>query len=314
MPASAQWQDVYSLIPPQINASGIHLWPFDPTCPVDVRFWSFDRPSTMRANRHEYMEVLYVLSGGLTVEVEQRNVPVTEGALFVMGGNLLHRVTEFHTRGTQAATLYFMPGFICPAGMAGEHGQYLRPFLDQDTQFPHVIDPSTGVSRRAFELMLRIQSEMREQQPGSRLMVRAHLQLILADLFRHYSTSTDISEGRRHALERVRTALEFIDRHHCEHVALQDVSDLVRLSRTQFARIFRQATGQSFIAYLQQRRVEHAKELLASTDKSIAEISQEAGFGNQSYMGVVFRDVVQMSPKEYRHRISRRSDQISIIP
>jgi AraC-like DNA-binding protein len=307
MALTTSWEDIYTLIPPQIDAAGVHLWPFNAFCPVDVRWWVFDRQTTLPPSRHEYLEILYVLSGGLCIEVEGRLVTVHEGELFVMGGNLMHRVTGLGTRGAQAATIYFMPNFVCPPGLAGESGLYLEPFLYQDTQFPHVIAGSTGIPTRSFELIMRIQSELREAQPGGRLMVRAYLQLILAELFRHYACSNEISQRRRRDLDRVRAALEFLDQHHADRVTLDDAASLVPMSRTQFVRSFRQATGQSFIAYLQSLRVNHAKQLLATTEKTIAEVALEVGFGSQSYFGVVFRDMVQMSPKDYRKRLVERS-------
>ena len=60
------------------------------------------------------------------------------------------------------------------------------------------------------------------------------------------------------------------------------------------------ATGQSFMAYLNHCRIERAQALLAMTDKSVSDISQEMGFCDQSYFGTVFRKLVGMTPAAYR--------------
>ena len=312
MIAAANYQDLYALIPSQIDSDGIHLWPFDPTCPVDVRFWSFEHPVSLPLSRHEYMEILFVPSGELRLEVENRELTVNEGDLFVIGSNLLHRVIGYQRNATLAATLYFMPTFICPSGPATESGQYLRPFVYQDAQFPHVITAETDLPTRAFELMLRIKNELHGGRPGARLMVRACLQLLLAELFRYYATRTDVTERRCQAFERIRGAVEYLETHLAEHVTLQEMASQSRMSRSHFVRSFRQATGQSFVSYLLLRRIECAKQLLATTDKSIAEISQGSGFGNQSYFGSVFRELVGMSPKDYRYRFNHRPDELSL--
>lgn len=64
--------------------------------------------------------------------------------------------------------------------------------------------------------------------------------------------------------------------------------------------LFKEVTGQSFVAYLNGYRVTKAQGLLASTDKPIAEISLEAGFCTQSYFGMVFRRVTGVTPLAYR--------------
>jgi transcriptional regulator GlxA family with amidase domain len=73
-----------------------------------------------------------------------------------------------------------------------------------------------------------------------------------------------------------------------------------------FMHLFKEVTGQSFVAYLNRFRVARARSLLASTDKAISEISLETGFCNQSYFGVIFRRITGMTPLEYR--LNRRGD------
>jgi transcriptional regulator GlxA family with amidase domain len=65
-------------------------------------------------------------------------------------------------------------------------------------------------------------------------------------------------------------------------------------------RFFRQVTGQSFIAYLNQFRIARAEILLTSTTLSLAEISATTGFCDQSYFGLVFRRLMHCTPLQYR--------------
>ena len=72
------------------------------------------------------------------------------------------------------------------------------------------------------------------------------------------------------------------------------------MSASHFMSFFKRATGQSFMAYLNHCRIERAQALLAMTDKSVSDISQEMGFCDQSYFGTVFRKLVGMTPAAYR--------------
>ncbi len=65
-------------------------------------------------------------------------------------------------------------------------------------------------------------------------------------------------------------------------------------------RFFKRATQQSFVSYLNQYRVARAQTLLASTNLSIAQISEEVGFYDQSHFGMVFRKLVHTTPRQYR--------------
>ena len=56
-------KDHFSVIEPQINAEGVHVWPFDVSCPVDVLFLTEDGQHSVRMNRHGYFEILFLCSG-----------------------------------------------------------------------------------------------------------------------------------------------------------------------------------------------------------------------------------------------------------
>ena len=56
-------KDHFSVIEPQINAEGVHVYPFDVSCPVDVLFLTENGRHSVRMNRHGYFEILYLCSG-----------------------------------------------------------------------------------------------------------------------------------------------------------------------------------------------------------------------------------------------------------
>ena len=72
-------KDHFSLVEPQINADGVHVWPFDVSCPVDVLFLTEDGRHNVRMNRHGYFEVLYFCSGSADCHIQDRLLPVGEG-------------------------------------------------------------------------------------------------------------------------------------------------------------------------------------------------------------------------------------------
>jgi transcriptional regulator GlxA family with amidase domain len=96
-----------------------------------------------------------------------------------------------------------------------------------------------------------------------------------------------------------------MDQHYAERISLDTSASMVGMSKSHFKTFFKQVTGQTFVAHLDRFRVAKAQALLASTDKSIADISQETGFCSQSYFGVVFKKFAHTSPHQYRkHRLT----------
>ena len=81
---------------------------------------------------------------------------------------------------------------------------------------------------------------------------------------------------------------------------LSDAAAAASISVAHFSHIFHKETGVPFTSYVQSRRIEEAKRLLAETDKNITEICFECGFNSLTHFNRVFRRGVGCSPKQSR--------------
>jgi AraC-like DNA-binding protein len=95
---------------------------------------------------------------------------------------------------------------------------------------------------------------------------------------------------------------EYLGARYGERVKVQDAARLCAMSNSYFMDFFKRVTGQSFLAYLNHFRIAKAESLLVSTEKSIADISQEISFCDQGHFAKAFRKSVGMTPLDYRHQ------------
>jgi transcriptional regulator GlxA family with amidase domain len=72
------------------------------------------------------------------------------------------------------------------------------------------------------------------------------------------------------------------------------------MSRRNFTRHFRDATGTSFKQWLLNQRVAHAQQMLERSEVSIEMVAQEAGFGSALSLRQHFRAALRTSPSAYR--------------
>lgn len=79
----------------------------------------------------------------------------------------------------------------------------------------------------------------------------------------------------------------------------------VCMSDNYFSHVFKKETGISFIDYVNQERIEKAKELLLSTDDKIYEIAERVGISSANYFGILFRRMTGKSPNEFREEKNR---------
>jgi AraC-like DNA-binding protein len=102
------------------------------------------------------------------------------------------------------------------------------------------------------------------------------------------------------AVRRVRSLVE--ERFRDPELTFADAAACAGLSLSHFSRLFRQATGMTFVHYAQSRRIEEAKHLLAEAGKSITEICFACGFNSLTHFNRVFRQAEGCSPGQYRRK------------
>lgn len=101
----------------------------------------------------------------------------------------------------------------------------------------------------------------------------------------------------------MRRVSDYIDAHLNESVELVELSAIAGLSMFHFARQFKHSVGMTPHYYLVSRRVERAKELLAGTNLSLSEIAFTVGFADQSHLTRHFRQIVHITPGQFRHSV-----------
>ena len=88
---------------------------------------------------------------------------------------------------------------------------------------------------------------------------------------------------------------------HEEH-SIDALAARVAMSRRNFTRHFRQATGTTVKQWLLKQRLLHAQHLLETSDVSVERVAQAAGFGNALALRQHFRPAFRTSPSDYRKR------------
>lgn len=100
----------------------------------------------------------------------------------------------------------------------------------------------------------------------------------------------------------IEKAIAYINVHYAAALSLEDVARRFLFSRSQFTRSFRQHTGQSFLEYLNARRIEQARKLLIETDWTSAMITRYVGFSSPAYFHRLFLRETGMTPMKFREK------------
>lgn len=96
----------------------------------------------------------------------------------------------------------------------------------------------------------------------------------------------------------IATMRERIDK----NLTMSQLARRAQLSRSQLGRLFQQQVGMAPTAYLQQLRLEQARQYLTSSTMSVKQIASACGFGNPNHFSRLFHEQVGTTPTAYRKR------------
>ncbi|UQZ32571.1 DNA-binding response regulator [Paenibacillus sp. PK3_47] len=85
-------------------------------------------------------------------------------------------------------------------------------------------------------------------------------------------------------------------------LGIEEVANKIGISSSYFCLLFKNRFAMTFVEYVTQQRIEAAKFMLSSSDKSIAAISSGLGYQERRYFTKVFLKQTGMTPKEYRDK------------
>jgi len=111
------------------------------------------------------------------------------------------------------------------------------------------------------------------------------------------------------APHRLKRVLGCIEARLAEPVQVSELASEVHMSPFHFTRMFKLATGHAPHKYLTLRRMERARELLATSDMPIAAIAAAVGYQTQAHFTGVFARHSGATPKVYRVRHRRPAEQ-----
>jgi AraC-like DNA-binding protein len=85
-------------------------------------------------------------------------------------------------------------------------------------------------------------------------------------------------------------------------LGMEKVAEALNISRNYLSKQFKKETGQSFPEYLNNQRLQKAKDLLKNTTLSISEIAFQCGYNSLEYFNRVFKDREKCTPGDFRTR------------
>ncbi len=190
--------------------------------------------------------------------------------------------------------------------------QFRRRFPDVDWRPEYLVTESPGVCcgggvNAASDLSLYLVEKFcgREVAVQCAKAMLLEVPRIWQVAFAHLDVRRDHEDGA------ILRAQEWLHEHYDREVRLEALASRIGMSPRNFIRRFKEATGQTPLAYLQSLRIATARRLLENDRGTVQEITAAVGYDDAMFFRSLFRRHTGLSPNEYRQRFRRQRPAIA---
>lgn len=247
------------------------------------------------AHRHADIEFSYCLEGEFEVILDRRRYTVHEGELLLVSPMVPHEIPPSYAPERRVLTCVLGPALLREAFSAFSEAAPPSPVLRTE----EISDALRGALLLTAELATAT-------APEGRLSLLSSLFFIASQLVAALRTGSERERGDLRGVAGIEPALELIWHGYRAPLTVEMAAAATGYSKSNFCKMFRTVTGESFHRALNRRRIRAACDLLATTALPISAIAAEVGLPEPKTFSRVFRETEGCSPHEYRRKLSSR--------
>lgn len=253
----------------------------------------------------EYIELRYVMTGHLYVEIEGEKIRFDEGEICFINSVANRREilsdTECMLINVNIDKTVFTEAFLNSIGLNALK-KYLRTNILKRSEQQHYLcftPLSEAFTEKINEYFYLIITEIIKERPGYQDISKGYIIRLMDHLTNNYQYNFDRKDSQLYAEKLFESIQEYITTH-LDTVTMEDLIKNFYFQSNYFNNLIKKHTGMTYSRYVIFLRIERAKHLLYATDLSIEEIMWLIGYNNKGFFYKKFQELVGMSPKAYR--------------
>ena len=231
----------------------------------------------------EYV-LIYCMSGAGWYALDNNIYKVRANQYFILSPNRPHTYASDNDNPWTIYWIHFTGPHAAIYSEDSQKPQDIRPALNSRiSERQHVFEEIFSTLERSTDLeSLRYASSLLHYYLASMRYLRLYRQ--------EAPTSSSVIDAAKHYMQ------ENIEK----HLTLEQIAHYTGYSPSHFSSLFRKATGESPLAYLNRLKIEHACLLLKTTDMRINQICHKVGISDNYYFSRLFKQHTGISPKQFR--------------
>ncbi len=240
---------------------------------------------------HERMEIWAVRKGEMTFTCDGDIFELHPGDVLIVNPGQVHSCRMDVTPTFIDCLIFDINSLL--TNRPGEVDQTLRGIIGGSLRFQHIVRKNPEV----YPLIQKIVAT-HPKTPFSCLEITGLIYQLLSILTRHYILKEEHPVPR--LLQEINQLLEYIHKNYHKKITLEELSNVACRSPSYLCRWFKEAVGESPMAYLTTIRINKAYELLSAGYCSVADAADAVGFCDLNTFTRQFRKRVGVLPSKVK--------------
>ncbi len=244
-------------------------------------------------HKHDFYHYIYVIWGSGAIEIDQKVYETSTGNLYLIPKNTMHGIycdkdlTTIDIKFTcsQSSTETLNNLTHCINDLCLHDDNIIRGILSEAITGEPFFEEMINV--RFTELMIRILKKKASVNVNS-----------------HSFSFEELSVRDEHTKHDLGRILDYIEEHIEEPICINDLAHLLGYSESYFCTIFKKVYGISPNKYINQAKINKAKDLMISSKLNITEIAEVLGYEHIHYFSRLFKKITTASPQHYIKKLN----------
>lgn len=253
---------------------------------------------------HDHFEIICMVAGKAVFHIDSQPYETVPGDLLIVPGGGLHVGYAATAEPVEFVSIVWNRSLLEGPASDPIHEQYLSPYLDGRLRFPVRLDKHAADYPAYRAIVGRILEEFDRRASAYELVVKAELLLLLTLLSRACLAEhgVDAANAGNRRIERFKSLILHIQSHYREPLTVSEAARMVHLNPYYFCKVFKAATGRTFVDFVNRCRMDEAERLLSGGGMTVTEVAERVGCGNLNYFTRLFKRIKGMTPSEARKK------------
>lgn len=249
---------------------------------------------------HDEVQFDVVLEGCIQFQIGSKLFELSEGQAIFINSGVLHQIFPTNGLGGKIVAYVLRSGLLEADRLSAVYQNCLVPILKGQIDCI-VFQQIERLDKTILALLGEIKELYQTKGVGWQIEVKGLLCCIWSNLLKKEKQERGIVSTKEHRdMDRVKTAITFMQSHYQDALSLAQIAESTALSRSELCRCFRRVMGITPYEYLIQYRVQEAAKKIRQTDGRILDIALSCGFDSLGHMGRYFRKYCGCTPSSFR--------------